>query len=537
MNEPKFYTYIGIDLARRLVDTMAMQPIDSTRKSGLYHIRENDANFNLAVQLEERVQPENLLTPQFFLHYFDSNYKELEEHKLPGLRMIKEDLRATLPKYVGPECTPPFGRQELPKESRNLLIFYPEYLATKMADELQALSQRKGTCTSAEYCLAQEVRPEDQNANPEYWSPKSTEVSLMTVPVGGQRVVAFVRIVNNIRPYFTDLRPLDDSLPPKNAIKNILRDVVKQISEVQEMKTALQYIPVTSFFRETDPLAAAAHIELGENTLAHCVSEQSLLFAYVLNRLLGYDIWGIYSLGDEDATRRLIHAYCRTGDIYLDGRGSTTDKTHFFAPWATRMGNGYQIIRIDPQQILPAPSQVELTSQIAEYVRQNYHEFLADEDTPIYSNKEFVRTLYFRGYDPIDAMRAHSMGADDLAQLALGQSVIFAYALSCVTGYAMECLCEPAAPGEGDTPWYSRVIHAYCRKGNILIDARGATEDRKQFFEPWQGMLSNSNETVAVSVSSAIDAIDRYYAETRRAQLMREAECYILAHYHDLKIN
>ena len=109
----------------------------------------------------------------------------------------------------------------------------------------------------------------------------------------------------------------------------------------------------------------------------------------------------------------------------------------------------------------------------------------------------FQPTGFWREADVFERLCEIQVGAHNASTFMFNSSLLFAYGLHEMLGYEVECLCEP--PEYEGEPWYCRVIHAYCVKGDMLIDVRGATTDRSAFFMPWKGQMLPMRETIVLS--------------------------------------
>lgn len=143
--------------------------------------------------------------------------------------------------------------------------------------------------------------------------------------------------------------------------------------------------------------------------------------------------------------------------------------------------------------------QADAIASILDEVLQQVAFSLAQNKAP------FLHVGVWDDKDPYELLRQTQAGDEPASVYMHDGEVRFAYALHKLFGYKVECLC--AAPAEVGDPWYCRIIHAYCVDGNYLIDARGVTTDREEFFEPWKRMMAPMQETIVLPTDTIENAL------------------------------
>lgn len=136
--------------------------------------------------------------------------------------------------------------------------------------------------------------------------------------------------------------------------------------------------------------------------------------------------------------------------------------------------------------------------------------------------------------DAYERLSEIPVGANNALTFLFDESLLFAYALHKMLGYEVECLCEPSE--SADDPWYCRIIHAYCVKDDLLIDARGVTKDRSAFFALWKGQMVPMRETIVLSHNAIEGALDRCIPRGREQAWYRSVADFIrgLCCYYDI---
>lgn len=544
MSQTLYYVFKGMDLPRYLIQTLSESPVVPGRTSAEFALYEQDtSNVKVVVQLKEDFDCNAPLKSRFSLTYVSPFNNSSDSHILPGLSLqtIRDDLRNSLCKYVSTDCSAYFGQEALPFYERYLTIHDVQSLASEMAVELDCSKERMQFYEGIPHFLAKDSTTELVTTGRESWMANTVRVKLVSYPGPEQDTpIAFIQVDCDIVPKFSDFRRIDAGQPAVEAIERILNDVLAQVSQALELKSNEKTDESTSFFRLADPLQPMERVRVDSKSLKHYTTRYSLLYAYVLQSLMGYDMWAIYDLKDPNSIYDPwnIHTFCRKGDYLFDGRGATKDAKKFFAPWAACIASGCKVMKITAEAAesvirLSNPSSLEQARAVAAYIRANYRAYAASNSGEEKVNAETGVSLFFHEGDPIAAMMKVSMGTENVAQLALTRSVAFALQLHKMTGYTMECLCEPADPDMPFDPWYARVIHAYCREGKTFIDARGRTTDREQFFLPWAGMILDGSETIMLTDDTAMESLRCGDTDRRIAEQLDEAKPYILNNYRE----
>ena len=119
---------------------------------------------------------------------------------------------------------------------------------------------------------------------------------------------------------------------------------------------------------------------------------------------------------------------------------------------------------------------------------------------------EDINDTLQRDGDSLAALTPNSQNANrlDASVFLHGLCGFFALALHDKFGYVIEAMCERPEENDGERyNWKTTLIHLYCRKEDKLIDVRGTTNDRKEFYDEFADFFDTYDDLWFVQVKSS----------------------------------